>query len=352
MKKQFKYKKFLIIFGAVIVFFAAVFFAVRAIFPLPPEREMTVTENRIHIDTIEYLGAQTYTYFTPYDDESLIIAAKIEYDEDREIESFTRLYRVLKTGEITHTVIIDYLADGIYAFEDGNFGISYHTGEYDDREYFLREYNSDFVFVSEKKFPERLVVINYLTYSHGSFYGISEAGVFAFDRDMNITAEYNELDPDTQALRYCTDADNNQYFYLTQINSDDSYYYTYYIRPINGGEDVKIDVPKDAVFAVMNGHVPRPGDSEYPFYATLFNDYSAWSELFDDYLGGRYICGLNADGSVVTLMPYEGDLAHDFYGSVPIGEKRYFIDSVSTQLEYDISGYELYLCEYTVTYEE
>jgi hypothetical protein len=355
MKKKFRYKKFLIIFGAVIVFFAAVFFAVRAIFPLPPEREMVVTENRILIDTIEYLGIYygPSTYFTPYDDESLMLAVAFDYDEDSEFDAYTRLYRVYKTGKYMSTRI-DYVADGIYAFEDGNFGVSYHTGEdYDDRVYFLRVYNSDFEFVSEKTFPEKLGTINRMVYSQGSFYGLSGRGFIVFDRDMNITAEFDESVPDRQALWYCTDADNNQYYYLTQTNPDEEYFSTYYyIRPMNSDSDVKIDVPEESLFAVYGEFTPRPGDSEYPFYATYVSDYGYWSILFDDDLGGRYICGLNTDGSITTLMPYDGDLAYNFYGSEPMGDKRYFIDGVSTKLEYDISGYELYLCEYTVTYEE
>jgi hypothetical protein len=330
---------------------------VRAIFPLPPEREMVIEENKILIDTIEYIDDNidgVYAEFTPYDDESLLVAASFYYYEDSEIKPFTRIYKVKKNGEILGTFDVDYAAENIYVFEDGNIGVSYHTGEKtEDRIYYLREYSPEYEFISEKQLPEKVIIVSRMVYSQGSFYGYSDSGMLILDRNLNITAEHNVSDPENQLLNYCEDTDKNQYFYLLEKNPDASYYSTsYYIRPMNGGSDVSIDVPKESVFAVMAGYVPRPGDSEYPFYATLVNNYGFWSYFFDHDIGGAYICGLNTDGSVVTLLPYEGDMGFNFYQSVPIGEKRYYAETERDHIDRTLYKVDLYLYEYNSYYAD
>jgi hypothetical protein len=361
MKKQIKHKKFIIIFVSFVLLLTAVYFGVKAIFPLPPEREMTIEERKIYIDSIEFIDDDIdgiYANFTPYDDESLLVTVPFDYYEDSEIKPYTRIYHITKSGEILGTFDVGFPAVKLYAFEDGNIGFFYHTGEIlGDNIYSLREYSPDFKFVSEKQFPEKFKSGYNMVYSHGSFYRQSSGGMLILDRNLNITAEYSVSDPENQALQFCEDADKNQYFYLIENNPDAPYFSTsYYIRPMNGGSDVLIDVPKESIFAVIGGGVPQPGDSEYPFYATLFNDYGFWSYFFDDDIGGAYICGLNTDGSVVTLLSYayayEGNMNYNFSRSVPIGDKRYYADTERVHIDRNLYKIDLYLYEYNAYYED
>jgi hypothetical protein len=351
MKKQFRYKKFLIIFGAVLVFFAAVYFAVRAIFPLPPERKMTIEENKIHIDTIEYIDDNLYGIlpeFAPYDEESLIIAAPFNYDEDSEIKPYTRIYHVLKNGEILGTFDVDFAVTRIYAFEDGNIGLVNYVQNDEGIRNFLSEYTGEFEFVRKAEFPSSVQGSPLrLEYSNGLFYqgGI---GVTVFDRDFNIKETFEVDNEEKDELTFVTDYNGNPYLFLRKVGTGLSIYpMTYYIRPLSGDEFVQIDVPEKAFYSITGG--PYPGDSEYPFFGWLRNEYGQWSELFDTYFLGEYLVGQSTDGNTVTVA---APINFQFLQGVNLGGKRYFADAEREHIELTRYKIELYLYEYEHFYED
>jgi hypothetical protein len=354
MKKPFRYKKFLIIFGGFIAFLLllyALWICLKAAFPLPPEREMTIAENKIHIDTIEYIDDNLYGFlpeFAPYDEESLVIAVPFDYDEDSELKPFTRIYRVLKSGEILGTFDVDFAVTRIYAFEDGNIGLVNYIQNDERIRLFLYEYSPEFELIREAEFPSSILGSPLrLEYSNGLFYQ-GGLGVTVFDRDFNIKETFEVENEEKDGLTFVTDYNGNPYLFLRKTGPEQSIYpLTYYIRPLSGDEFVPIEVDDKSYYSLTGG--PYPGDSEYPFFGALTHERGVWSEFFNTNLRGEYILGQSMDGNTVKVT---APINYRFLRSEILGDKRYFAYAESENIGNMLYEAKLYLYEYEHYYED
>jgi hypothetical protein len=345
MKKQIKYKKFIIIFGAVLASILLCFIAARVIFPLPPERKLTITENKTLIATFTEDSLNSMVDITTYDDNNLLITAEFfGFDEehnryDEEHDHYI-VYVVNTSGEIIRSFEPPFPVDDSIAFEDGNIAFLHYDGD----TALLTEYTGDFEFVSEKICP---VPDDYLTwdieYSDSLLYSATEQGVAVFDRNLT---DFEILADEEIYSRYLDRAyDKTLYltsWYKEYTNDGVSKRSRYITTPYGEPTGFNLERPGRTVVNVM------PGDSEYPFYGEVYS-YSYFEAIFAEAEGSFYICGLTPDGKIHTLLLNDFGAYRLFYTGVPLGEKRY---KANGEFREDGNGSDLFLYEYTAVYED
>jgi hypothetical protein len=199
-------------------------------------------------------------------------------------------------------------------------------------------------FVSKKEFAEPVYGRNYrANYHNGEFYINDAEGVTVFDGDLNVVERYPVEGPENEILTFAVTYDGEPYLFLTKPETTYGYYY--YFRPLDGDEFIQIDVPPSLLFSIAYGLTP--GDSEYPLYGELWG-FGYWSELMNYDFDGRYVVGLNMDGSYDKILLDN----MSFYAAVPSGGKRYSVIEESEHVEANTYKLDLYLYEYTAVYED
>jgi hypothetical protein len=350
MKKPIKYKRFLIIFGAILVLIPVVWFSVRAVFPLPPERKMTVIEKETLLLTVsEEEEPYVHSDITPYDEESLLVSVKLGYSDGDDKSDRSIIYIISRGGEILRQFDLPYTMQSVFVFEDGIIGMFRNK----DGNNYLEEYSPAGELLSSKINTPKIVPLSgWLFYEDGLFYGTrtgSGEEAVVFTRDFEIIETYTATKENPFFSLFCQGYDGTPYRYeiIVEEPIDDLENISYYIGE-KDGELSRIPVSKKASFA---SPAPRPGDSEYPLYGDLIN-YGFINQLFWDDIFGRYICGLRPDGSIDTILSLEGGDYFNFYEGVPLGENRYYAKPVNSSAAGQKRVSEVYFYEYTAVYED
>jgi hypothetical protein len=351
MKKPFKHKKLIFIFCAVLLLIPVTWLTLTAIFPLPPDRKLTVTENKILIDELscgDSSFAHGYPYVSPLPDNTFVVAIPFEYVIEPDN---SKLYRIDADGRVLSSLSVDYGVRSVCTLENGNIGAFCSIGEGFDIKCFLYEYTPDFELVSKKEFTEPVSTSELrMKYLNGSFYYNDGAGVTVFDSGLNVINHYTPDDPENEELTFQVTYVGEPYLLLERKIA--SNVYNFYIRPLEGGEFVHIDNPS-LDFLMTSFFGLTPGDSDYAFYADTMVEYSSWSRFFKYPFEGNYMIGLNVDGSYDTLLDYGvSEYAFDMHRTVPANGKRYRAEYETEHVEGGIYSLDLYLYEYTAVYED
>jgi hypothetical protein len=339
MKKPFKYKRFAVFFGAILVLIPVVLFVAWLNLPLPPDRNLRVAQNKIPIEIFpDDDGLSTYPEYIPYDENSLLITAPF-YRHGNAPDDYI-VYIVDTSGEILRSFKPPFEVNDAFAFEDGNIALLHYT---DDIGY-ITEYTADFVFLSEKICPlPYSYSADNVEYSNGLFYCAASGGTVVFDRNFEnpiifskeiVSARYLFMDMDKK-FYINTAIDENPY--------DDDFKKQYYISTFDGE-------PTGFNLSAGNSTVEAlgAGDSEYPLYGVSRSNHFL-DTLFSHNGGALYICGLSPDGNTETLLLNKLGEYDDFFNAVPLGGKRYIVRGEDRR---NFSGSLLYLCEFTAVYED
>jgi hypothetical protein len=364
MKKQFRYKKFLIIFGAVIVFFAAVFFAVRAIFPLAPNSGFSIEKKEIFIETIPQQSlSSTDSFVTKLPDGNFVCCYSTSPWEtwNEEDVGEIRLYIINEAGDILQKLTMpvnNCEVVNLLTLDNGNIGIICSEEISDEKEnYYLFEYSTSLSEISKKAFPENVegVQPSFLHYTDGLFYSGWAHDIYVLDGDLNIIKEYpqfeavNEYEDGIASFSHSSDGTvflTEQLFY----DKDDIFKpLSYHITDIKTNERTKLNFPDNTLLSVVTTLLP--GDQKFDFYGNMSTGDAPLNSFFNWNINGVYYIGINRDGSYEKLCLSNSNSENFYYftQSVEIDNKRYYAYFDPKDEEKTV---DLYLYEYTAVYEE
>jgi hypothetical protein len=346
MKKPLKYKKFIIIFAAILVLLPIIYFSVGAIFPLPPQRPLTITEKKTLLASFPGKGnLADRTEFSVYDENSFLITARFHgineeentYDDEKDRYI---IYIVTKDGAVLRSFEPPFVVKDSVAFEDGNIALFYG----DENTLYMTEYTADFEVLSERTVPLPAEHRDWYTdYKNGLFCYVNEEKVMTFDRNFENLITYSD---EKVYDRYLFFASDGTPYYDEWRDEDPSDGVSAYKRSVKTVDGKETDFVRRGNNFIVSGVFS--GDSEYPLYGVYSED-SIFDELFNYSISGIYLCGLTADGKVQTILEHTGADTIYFYLGIPFNGKRY-----NAYGEYDenIGGSALYLYEYTTSYED
>jgi hypothetical protein len=355
MKKPIKYKRFLIIFGATIVLLGLLYAAwigAKTIFPLPPENGITISQREIFCFSkpLDIYGHGS-SFFAPLGENRFVITDSTipgYYEDPR----YSDICIVNLNGETEKQTRIDFDITGVYGFENGNFGVIISDLDpfLENKEYFLREYNTDFEIISENPLPTEM--LGEINYANGTFYSQSAEAIYSADREMRnlITYDIPRSSEEEKFSRYLMFSyDNSPYLFTvtragdtTSPESDQ-----YYIETLDG-ERAEV-IPDENSFLLF--YSTFPGDARYDFFTMLYNNATIDDPIFGEITDANYIVGINKDGTLHKLYIEDYyDLPSElfFRYAVPVGDKRYYlyVQNGPDELQY------IYLIEYSTVYED
>jgi hypothetical protein len=361
MKKQFKYKKFLIIFAAIIAVLAVVWFGVRAIFPLPVNSNFSTEKEIIQLDTIpeEYM-VNTYSYVTKLKDGNILCCYSITpwYPETDEYKGEFFFYIINEEGKVIKKITMpadNRHIESVLTLENGNIGVFYWEEILDEKfTSYLTEYSPTLDEISKNRFPEG-VSPRYVKYADGLYYSGFSYNLCALDEDLNIIKEYPVPEPENEfqsnILSFSQASDGTVFLTEQQyIDKKGNFRAVQYnITDVKTGEKTKLKLPEDALLNMVS--TLKPGDEKFDFYATMSSSDTTIDNLLNYDVHGIYLCGINRDGSYEKLQLIEnGNENYQFFtNSYKIDNKRY---SAYYERNDETRTRDLYLYVYTAVYED
>ncbi|MDR0992356.1 MAG: hypothetical protein LBL87_05595 [Ruminococcus sp.] len=350
MKIKSKAERITIIVCAGLTFLLLVWLIIRAVLPLPPENEITITKQKFLIETIEEpLYSAVYTDIMLLEDGNFACVFNYEDNNsfiDEENADDCYLYIITKTGEVLKKKKLQSDVWEEYAFDNGNFSVILNTEIGDKRIFTLCEYTPELELVSEKIFPEVVSPLSRPIYNNGKIYCGYGKTVHVLDSDLNIIQEYTIPEEETgKYVSFVQAADKTVFLFKPVYSEYGMDVLSYTLIDLVSGEETPVDLPYKSYFGAVT---PYPGDSTYDFYSDLSSSNMAVIWFFLDDIYGDYWCGINRDGTIAKIMlggNYEDSLY--FREAVPVGDKRYFI----TYEEVDRTR-EFYLYECSAAYDD
>ncbi|MDR0903433.1 MAG: hypothetical protein LBM59_02250 [Ruminococcus sp.] len=363
MKSVPRWVKVLMAIGGVFIAIVLLWFAVRAIFPLPVRNGIEITEREIVIDTFEIPKSeyvQFYDYFTELTSGNYLYAINFDYyinsfAGNEEKDDTSRFYILSEDFKILHSIDNDWSFGNVFALENGNFSAVKRIKDSDDKYHdYLVEYSSELKVISEKAVPDAVQSDRLGNFNNDSFYyaGLGD-DLHILDEDLNIVKTFTQADfPGSMFLNFAESYDEKPYLIISYLE-DYEFPSSFIMRQIGSsgeltGEEVQLSLAPDTMIDLMGIH---PGDENYDFYSTSSFLNETLNNIFLDNVGGNYLYGINEDGSFKKLDSVftneNNSSVLDYYYGVPIGGKRYNGD-VDEEIATGTVTVKLY--EYTATY--